>query len=331
MKYGEVFSTSWKIVWKFKALWIFGILSSCMRNAGSGASSSGGSGGGSSSFFTPPGMHTSHNASFLVQPGHWLQLLQLRLNEQPWLIAILIIALFTFISALIVISLIAGTIGRVGVARGAWLADDGRQKLGFSYLLTESWPYFWRVLLLLLMVGLAALILISLLVIPVVLLTIISFGLIWLLLIPLLLPLGLLFIILALAINALVEEAVIAIVGENLGVFAALERAWRLLWEKPFPQLLISFLLGLLKMAVGIVLALPLFLIMLPIIFALMFQSDAATAIGAILSGGSFLIYLPFILLVSAILYAYLGTVWAVTFRRLTGCENKMAQVKAGG
>lgn len=126
MKYGEVFSTSWKIVWKFKALWIFGILSSCMRNAGSGASSSGGSGGGSSSFFTPPGMHTSHNASFLFQPGHWLQLMQLRLNEQPWLIAILIIALFTFISALIVISLIAGTIGRVGVARGAWLADDGR-------------------------------------------------------------------------------------------------------------------------------------------------------------------------------------------------------------
>ena len=40
MNYGEVLTRAWKIVWKFKVLWIFGILASC------GTGSNGRSGGG---------------------------------------------------------------------------------------------------------------------------------------------------------------------------------------------------------------------------------------------------------------------------------------------
>ncbi len=327
MKYGEVFSTSWKIVWKFKALWIFGILSSCMRSAGGGSGSNGGGGGGGSGFLAPHGVQASQSPSLTLQGDHWFQLLQLRLEEQPWLIAALLIALFLFISAIIVLSLFAGTLGRVGVARGAWLADEGRQKLGFALLLKESWPYFWRVFLLMLLIGLAGLVLASVLVLPILLLTILSFGLIWLILIPLLLPFSLLFIALALGINALIEEAVVAIVGENLGIFAALARAWELLWEKPFPQLVMSFLLSVIRFVVILVLALPILLIAVPFLVSLLFQTDVATSIGAVISGLSFVLYLIVMLAASGVLYAYTGTVWALTFRRLTGRINDIALV----
>ena len=36
MDYGEVLSKSWKIPWKFKVLWIFGILASCGHTGQSG-------------------------------------------------------------------------------------------------------------------------------------------------------------------------------------------------------------------------------------------------------------------------------------------------------
>ena len=44
MNLGEVLSKAWKIIWKNKVLWIFGILSSCGRGSG------GGGGGGNSNF-----------------------------------------------------------------------------------------------------------------------------------------------------------------------------------------------------------------------------------------------------------------------------------------
>jgi len=43
MDYGEVLQKAWKIIWKHKILWLFGLLASCGRGGG------GGSGGGGSS------------------------------------------------------------------------------------------------------------------------------------------------------------------------------------------------------------------------------------------------------------------------------------------
>ena len=63
MNYSEVFSNAWKIVWKFKAFWIFGILSSCMRSGG-GSSGSGGSSGGGSSLVPGQGNLASPSLDF---------------------------------------------------------------------------------------------------------------------------------------------------------------------------------------------------------------------------------------------------------------------------
>lgn len=40
MDFGEVLKKAWKIIWKFKVLWIFGILSSCGQSGGGSGGSS---------------------------------------------------------------------------------------------------------------------------------------------------------------------------------------------------------------------------------------------------------------------------------------------------
>ena len=34
MEFGEILTKAWKIIWKFKILWVFGILSSCGHGGG---------------------------------------------------------------------------------------------------------------------------------------------------------------------------------------------------------------------------------------------------------------------------------------------------------
>jgi hypothetical protein len=41
MDFGYVLKRAWEIIWKFKVLWIFGILASCGQASGSGGSNSG--------------------------------------------------------------------------------------------------------------------------------------------------------------------------------------------------------------------------------------------------------------------------------------------------
>jgi hypothetical protein len=41
MNIGEVLSRAWKITWKYKVLWIFGILAGCASGGGSGGGGNG--------------------------------------------------------------------------------------------------------------------------------------------------------------------------------------------------------------------------------------------------------------------------------------------------
>jgi hypothetical protein len=320
MKYQEVFSGAWKIVWKYKFLWIFGILSSCMRSGG--GSSSGGSSGGGSSFLPHQGFLASPALDYPGQINHWLYYLNRSINNEPWIIMLLILALFFFISAMIVFSIFAGTLGRVGVARGAWLADEGKVKPHFSLVLKESWHYFWRVLGLMVLVFVAMLVIVSLIAFPIIFLGIISAGLLLLFLLPLLIPLGILALVLSIAVKILIEEAIVAIVGEDLSIFDAIGKAWQLLREYPLPQLVVGLVLTFGEMLVSIVIVLPFLIVFIPLLIALIFQTKVAFGIGASLSAFSFLIYLPLAIAASGILYAYIGSVWTLTFRRLAGVES---------
>ena len=175
MNYSEVFSKAWKIIWKFKALWIFGILASCSRSRTSGFSGSS-SGSGSTSWFNADGVLAGRVPSLPVNLQTWFLNFQRTWDAEPWVILILVMAFLFVILALIVLSMFLGVLGRVGVARGAWLADDGEEKLGFSRIFNESKPYFWRVFLLFLLIFFVSVALVGILMIPFLLATIFTLG-----------------------------------------------------------------------------------------------------------------------------------------------------------
>jgi len=311
MNYSEVFSKAWKIVWKFKALWIFGILSSCARaSSGGGGGSSGGSGGSSNLFGSGPGL-ASPNVVLPKQVYQWYLQFQHAWDSEPWGVFLIIMAIFFVVLALVVLSLFLGVLGRVGVARGAWLADDGEEKLNFSRIFNESKPYYWRVFLFFLLLITVSIAVGGLVAIPILLVVIFTFGLGLIFLIPLL-------IVAAFAITILIEQTIVAIVGEDLGVFAGIERAWNLLLSKPWPQVVMGLVTTLGQIAVMFVLVIPIFLILLPFLISIFFQTEQVIGIGAIISGAGFVVYLPFMILASGVMYAYIGSLWALTFKRLT-------------
>jgi uncharacterized membrane protein YgcG len=71
--FGEVLTRAWKIIWKHKILWIFGILASCARGSGGG----GNGGGGSRNYQTSPGGDMPFGGGqveqFMNQVGQYLE------------------------------------------------------------------------------------------------------------------------------------------------------------------------------------------------------------------------------------------------------------------
>ncbi|MCC7511122.1 MAG: hypothetical protein IT296_00595, partial [Anaerolineae bacterium] len=138
--FGEVLSRAWKITWKYKILWIFGILSSCSRGGGG---SSGGGNGGDGNGYNPFGSDVDQ---FFTQTGDWL-------SQYWWVVALIVAAVF----ALVLLSIFLGAIGRIGLIRGTLQAEEGAEQLSFGELFKGSLPYFWRVFGLTFLIGLISL------------------------------------------------------------------------------------------------------------------------------------------------------------------------------
>ena len=145
MDYGEVLSKAWKITWKFKVLWIFGILAGCGASRGvnfnfNNSFRTSGNGFSNSMPNLPPAMmdqiyrfaHLFDNPSFI------------------WEFAGIVIAVVCII---VLVEIFLGTIGRIGLIKGSAEADAGAEKLTFGGLWKESTPYFWRVFWLSFLIG----------------------------------------------------------------------------------------------------------------------------------------------------------------------------------
>src|SRR5689334_15573224 len=139
--FGEVLTRAWKIIWKHKVLWIFGILASCGRGSGgnSGNSSRYSSGGPTPNL--PP------------QVMQWFQWIQSHLTQ---FIAITV----TVFCVIWIIVAFLSTIGKIGLIRGTAQAEGGTESLLFGQLFSESMPYFWRMFGLSLILALPVLVLV---------------------------------------------------------------------------------------------------------------------------------------------------------------------------
>lgn len=301
MDYGEVLSKAWRIIWKHKVLWLFGILA----GLGSfGGNSSGGGGRGQASYqFSenelPPGLQGWANA-----------IERFFENIPAWVWVLLVIAFFV----LLVVVIFLTTIGKVGLIQGASLADEGHEPITFGALFSAGMRYFWRVFFLNLLVGLAIAAAFILLMIPIVLLGVATLGIGLICLAPiicLLVPLSWL-------INVVLEQANIAIILENRGILDGLQRGWQVVTGSLGQYIVMAFILFIGSFIASLLIGLPMVLIVLPAVLGIVIGNGAIQG-GLIVSLVVFVLYLPILLLLNGIVQSYVNTAWTLTFRRLTG------------
>lgn len=311
MDFGKILTRAWEIVWKFKVLWIFGILASCGQNGGGGSS---GGGGGNTGFQTggqdanlPPQIK-----QFFFQAERFFD------NIEAWQVAAMIggFMLFMLIMGLIMSAL--STIGRVGIIQGAVQAEGGVERLTFGDLFTGGKPFFWRVFGLNLLMGLAIFVIVLILMIPALGFTALTFGIGLFCLIPLiciLVPLSWL-------VSVIMEQANIALVIEDLGIIEAIQRGWSVFRENLGNMVIMALILGVGGVIIGIAFALPILIIVVPTVLGIV---GGAIAESSALFGGGFAVaalcfvaYLPVLIVLGGILRSYVNTAWTLTYMQLT-------------
>ena len=296
MDFGYVLKRAWQIIWKFKVLWIFGILASCGQASNSGGSNSG-------------YRFSSGDTNFSLRIEQFFNSLD------PGITALIIGVAIIIVLALIVIAILLGTVGRVGLIRGTLKAEQGAERLTFSELWREGLAYFWRVFGLNLLIGVLIFLAVVLFAIAAVVLTIGTLGIFVLCLLPLIC----LFIPVAWAVSVIVEQANIALVVENLSITEAIKRGWQVVRDNLGNMIVMSLILILgVSLIGGAIIGLPLLIVFAPAVAGAVNGTADAIRNGLIFSGLLFLVYLPFLLALSGVLRAYTSSAWTLTYLRLT-------------
>lgn len=315
MNYSEIFSKSWKIIWKYKILWIFGILAGCAEGSGG----SGGGGGG--------GANNTYNGGNSFDPNSvWGQFEQFAqraadfIENIPVWVWVLIGLAFM---ALIVVSVVLGLIGRIGLIHGAAKGDNEPARLSFGELLRESMPYFWRMFLLDLLYFGAGLAISLIVILSIVLLTVVTLGMIWLILLPVLC----LLIPLSMVIDFFIKQSYVALINDNLGVFDAVKQAWKVFQKNLGHLIVVGLIIALGGLVIGLIIGLPMLIVFAPIIFGLINGTASGLQTALITAGVLFAIYLPVSILLSGVLRSYIYTAWTLTYRRLTAIPPAVVEV----
>ncbi len=297
LDYGSILSRAWQVTWRHKVLWIFGILAGCSRG--------GSSGGGNNS-----------NVQVNSQGGVDLppQLEQFRNMDfqqyLPWIIgigcAILLVGLIVYV---------LGLIGEAGLIHGA-AAVDSTGSVSFG----EAWA-----------VGVSKIVplfLLTLLItVPILLVAAVTGGLVVLsggILALCLIPLICVLVPVAIAISIWQFFAQYYIVLEGVGVVDSLRKSWAFLRQNWAPVLVLGLITIVISFLVGLIVALPMVLAVLPTLFILIgnaaqnTQPDLAAFLPSIVCGA---LYLPVLIVLGGILNTWSTSAWTLAFRQLTGAQ----------
>ncbi len=317
MDYGEVLNKAWKIAWKFKVLWIFGILASCGQSRGgsfnfNNSFRTGGNGFSSPIPNLPPAMMDQlYRFAYLFNDPTFI-----------WKFAGIVVAV---VCVIVIVEVFLGTIGRIGLIKGSAEADAGAEKLSFGGLWKESTPYFWRVFWLSFLIGAPFVIAIIGVAIGFVV-TMIPLasnnsnmaGL--LILLPILCVLLCVILILGIVISFIVTQAERAIVLEDKSILDGFRRGWEVLTKNLGPILIIWLITAAIGFVAAIVIALPLLVVLVPLIIAFIANMNNLNfsftpwivAFVCIIC-----VYAPISWLANGILMTYLQSVWTLTYIRI--------------
>ncbi len=300
---GEVLTTSWKTIWKHKVLWVFGILASFARGGGSSA------GGGNSGYQTGSGDMSFPTEKFergMTQVAQFFE-------QNLWIIitGVVILVLLSFLLYA------AGMMGRISLIKGVYKVETGAERLSFGELWSESMPYFWRIFGMNFLFGLAFV----LVFIPLVIFGFVTMGIGFICILPLLCIL----IPISWVIAVVIEQAQPAIVLENLGIVDGLKRGWQIVKTNAISMTLLAIVLAVGGAIIGLVIALPIILSVLPIFIGMNTLNESFTPVYITLACCA--LYLPVIIFLNGILTAYIQSVWTLTYLHLTKPTESAAVV----
>jgi hypothetical protein len=302
--FNDVLSRAWKITWKYKVLWIFGMLASCGQG-----------GNNSSNFRNSYDSGTSPmNSEMARQFTEAIESMTTWFSNNMWALY----ALGALFILMILAQIFLNTVGEIGLVRGAYHADGGAETLAFGTLFSESLRYFWR------MIGLGLLIWLPFF--------ILFFGAFFALLFS---SLGsaygdnysefgsyfVLFIIgfccclipLLLLLGLCHQVASRALLVDDLGILASIQRGWRLFTGNLVTLFGIWFMLLIIGLVGGIVIALPYLIAILPLMFD--FMEGTIQSWQPFINAGIFMLcYFPIFWFLSGVLRTYTETVWTLTY-----------------
>ena len=313
MDFGKVLTRSWEIIWKHKALWLFGILASCSGNFNFGGGNFNYSVGQEDTRNLPP--------EFARFFANWERAFSQFFNERNigWIIAIVCILILIGILFWVI-----GIYGKVGLIKGTVNAETG-QAIGFRSLAGESWPLLGKAVglsILLFLIPFAIFIVLALIFAAIGVATL-GIGLICLIpIICLLIPFFLLYFVYA-------EMATIALIKEGLTVGEAFSRGWEVFRNNVGNLIGMGLILFVGGILVGIIVSLPLIAIAAPAFLGFLSDDPNASRSGLLVSVILFLIALPFLIVINGIIRAYIQSAWTLTYVQLTGAKPKTTRARA--
>ena len=311
INFGEILSKSWKIILKFKILWIFGILAGCGARTGASYNYNLNSADfRNSNWFSG---YEFSRAEYLLRQ-FWNQ----AWTRYAWLIWLFVILLIV----MLLLRFALGVIGKTALIKGASRADSGAETLRFAQLWRDGTFFFWR------MTGLKLVFTLPFWIIDLILLAGMLFSGYMLLTsnLPPLPGIGIFTFFLMLLcvmwifsilVNWILEQSSNALVIEDLGIAKSIARGWEVFKKAWLSIIAFSIILAVLSFIVSIVVAIPIILVAIPLVFAAATRLLPAGWIISFAVGGSVILF-PVILIIMGLLQAYIQTVWTLVFIRIT-------------
>jgi hypothetical protein len=111
-----------------------------------------------------------------------------------------------------------------------------------------------------------------------------------------------------------IEQATAAIVIEDLGIGDGLRKGWEVVRANVGPIILLALIVFIGSGIVGFIVAIPIIAAVFPLILGAASNNTSPLWITAFCCA----IYFPILILLSGILNAYVQSVWALTYLRLT-------------
>lgn len=281
--FGEVLSRAWQITWKHKVLWVYGFLQTM--------------------------------ASLLLLPLAVIPAFAPLVSDQlvgkvnePWFFLIFIVGFFVFMLALYPFTVLMNGALSIGVLR----AERGEEKLSFMELIRESFPFFWRLLGLMLLFVAAMMLAMFAFTALQAILSVVTLGLASICLAPL----SFLLYPALFVWYVCMEQSMAAIVADNMNVMDAARQGWQIFRNNIAGVVVVGLVL---YFGVSLIAGIAIMPMIVPF-FALPFALGVDDFNRSILlvAGICATIYLPVFAIFQGAMLALMKSGWVLTYLRLT-------------